>query len=240
MGLNDVVKFDAKEKIIEHRIQGGLGRLASMTNQEFVKELAADSPAPGGGSVAALAGAYSAALCAMVASLTHGKKGYDAVFDEMERVGGEAHPLKDRLLAAVDTDATAFDAVMAAMRLPKGTSEEKSRRLDALLEANKNATLVPLNTLRGSIRSLELAVVVADRGNQNSLSDAGVAALMGRAAAEGAYYNVLINLPSVDDVAFRTHVKAEAEQLLEHAQTLAEQVRTQVLERLRGKLASAV
>lgn len=237
MGLSDVVKFDAAEKIIEHRIQHGPGRLVAMTGGAFLKELASDSPAPGGGSVAALAGSYSAALSAMVAALTHGKKGYEAAFDEMERIGSEAHALKDPQLAAVDADASAFDAVMAAMRLPKATPDEKARRQVAMLEANKNATQVPLTTLRNCIRPLELAAAVAERGNQNSLSDSGVAALMGRAAAEGAYYNVLINLPSVDDAAFKTQVQCEADQLLARAQALADQVRTLVLERLRSKLA---
>ncbi|MBN2358986.1 MAG: glutamate formimidoyltransferase [Deltaproteobacteria bacterium] len=236
MGLSDIVKFDPQEKIIEHRIQSGPGRLVAMTGQEFLRELASDSPAPGGGSVSALAGAYSAALGAMVAALTHGKKGYQEVYDEMERLGAEAHPFKDRLLAAVDTDAAAFDAVMAALRLPKASAEDKARRQAAMLEANKNATLVPMGTLRGSIRPLEIAAAVAERGNQNSLSDAGVAGLMGRAAAEGAYYNVMINLPSVDDAAFRDQIRGEADQLLERALALADRIRTLVLERLRAKL----
>ena len=237
MGLDEVAPFNPAEKIIEYAIGARYARLASLPAHAFVEELASDAPAPGGGSVAALAGTYSAALSAMVAALTHGKKGYETAFDEMEQVGAEAHQLKEVLFGAVDADAAAFDAVMAAMRLPKKTDEDKAHRAAAMEVANQAATRVPLETLRQSLRPLELAYAVAEKGNQNSLSDGGVAALMGRAAAEGAYYNVLINLPSVEDRGFREETKREADALLEQAHALADRVRELVLQRLEAGLA---
>ncbi len=239
LGLNDITPFKPEEKIIEHCIGDRIGPLMARSGQDFVEVLASDAPAPGGGSVAALCGSFSASLAAMVAALTHGKKGYEQVFGEMESVGIEGHAIKDRLAAAVDADACSFDAVMDAMRLPKKTPEDKAHRAQALQEANKTATRVPLGTLQESIRPLELAVVVADKGNQNSLSDAGVAALCGRVAAEGAYYNVVINLPSVDDPVFRKEIKAEADELLARAHELADQIAKLVRERLEAALPAA-
>jgi len=232
MGLSEVAPFEPAEKIIEYRIGARFGPLARLSGHAFVDVLASDAPAPGGGSVAALAGTYSAALAAMVADLTHGKKGHESAFAEMEAIGTEGHACKDALLAAVDADASSFDAVMDAMRLPRKSEEEKALRQAAIQEANKGATRVPLETLQRCLRPLELAYLVADKGNQNSLSDAGVAALMGRAGAEGAYYNVLINLAAVEDMAFRDEIRREADELLAQAHASADKVRELVLERL--------
>lgn len=236
MGLNEIAPFDSKEKVIEYAIRDDDSSLMSKTGHGFVEILSSDAPAPGGGSVAALAGSFSAALAAMVAALTHGKKGYLEVNQEMESVGIEGHRYRDILLDAVDTDARSFDGVMEAMRLPRKSDEDKAARLAAIQEANKTATLVPLETLKNTIRPLELALVVADRGNQNSLSDAGVAGLMGRAAAEGAYYNVVINLSSVEDMEFREQTKKQADALLEQANQVAQQVQELVMSRLNKSL----
>ena len=165
-----------------------------MTLRGFADELSMDSPAPGGGSVAALCGALSAALSSMVANLTVGKKGYEAVADDMIATAVRGQALKDALLEAVDRDTRAFNKVMEAFRLPKATPEQAAEKDRALEAANKEATLVPLEVLEKAVEAVALARTAAAKGNTNSVSDAGVAGLVGQAAGEGAYYNVLINL----------------------------------------------
>ena len=203
-----------------------------MTLCDFADELSTDSPAPGGGSVAALAGAMCASLAAMVANLTHGKKGYTDDDAEMSGVALAGQPLKDEFLRTIDADADAFDAVMAKMRMKKKTPEQKAARDRAVQEATKAATLVPLSVLRRSLDALKLAKTVAEKGNVNSLSDAGVSAIMGYAAAEGAHMNVLINLAGIEDAEFVSRTKDEAEELLAIAKTLSEGIRKSVIETL--------
>jgi glutamate formiminotransferase/formiminotetrahydrofolate cyclodeaminase len=188
-----------------------------MTLRGFADELASVSPAPGGGSVAALAGAMAAGLAAMVPNLTVGKKGYKKVRDEMNDVAEEAQRLKDEFLRAIDDDTAAFNALMECYALPKGTPAEQAERAAAILEATKGATEVPLATLQRTVRTLQLCLAVAQRGNQNSLSDSGVGGAMALACATGAYYNVLINLkgmdvgdPALAQYAAKTRASAEA------------------------------
>jgi len=149
----------------------------------------------------------------MVAALTHGKKGYESVFDEMELVGLEAQKIKDSFLTDVDRDTQAFNRVMDAMRLPKKTNEDKSARNAAIEEATKEATLIPLGVLKRSLDAAKLAHQVVEKGNVNSVSDAGVAALSARTAAEGAYLNVIINLPGIQDKKFRSKTMDEAKKV---------------------------
>jgi glutamate formiminotransferase/formiminotetrahydrofolate cyclodeaminase len=201
MGLSDLYPFDPQKKIIEYQVDRKTP-LVSMTLKRFSDELSSDSPAPGGGSVAALCGALGSALCSMVAGLTHGKKGYETYNDEMEKTGIEAQSLKDRFLGDVDRDTAAFDRVMEAMRLPKKTDAEKESREKAMEKAYMEATRVPLGVLEGCVRAAELAQAVVQRGNRNSASDGAVASLAVRTAAEGAYFNILINLPGIRDKAF--------------------------------------
>ena len=231
LGLNDVAPFDPRQKIIEVRV-GQTGRLASMTVHEFSDELGSDSPAPGGGSVAALAASMAAGLSAMVAALTHGKKGYTEHDELMEQVGLKGQALKDRLLAAVDQDTAAFDRVMECFRLPRGTPEQKTARQAAITAANKEATLVPLGVLERCPEVLTLAMEVAEKGNQNSLSDSGVAGLMARAGAHGAYYNVLINLGGIEDPPWCEEIRRRAEDLLSQVDQLSQKIQTHVLEKL--------
>ncbi len=197
LGLRELAPFDPAEKVIEY--QAGLtdGPLVSLTNRAFVDELSTDSPAPGGGSVAALCAAQGAALCAMVANLTVGKKKYAGVQERMKDLAEEAQELKDFFLAAIDDDTAAFNAVMAAFALPKATPAETAARDAAIAAATLRATLVPLSVLEHVPPALALAGEVATGGNANSLSDAGVAGLTLMAGAEGAYYNVLINLAAL-------------------------------------------
>ena len=212
LGLNDLYPFEPEKKIIEYQF-GHSNALTGMKIDEFTNLLSTDAPAPGGGSVAALCGALSSALSSMVAALTHGKKGYEGAFGEMEEVGVEAQQLKDEFLADVDRDTEAFNKVMDAMRLPKKSDKDKTAREAAIEKATKEATLIPLGVLKRTVRAAELARKVVEKGNKNSISDAGVAALTSRTAAEGAYLNVTINLPGIQDKDFRAETMADAEQV---------------------------
>lgn len=197
LGLAELGPFDPGERVLEYRYRGKPKGLRAMRLTEFVDELSSDSPAPGGGSVAALCAALSAALSAMVAALTWSKKGFEDRRPAMEALGVEAQEWKDRFLELVDRDTEAFDAVLAAARLPRKTEEEAATRAAAMETANVRAAEVPLEVLEGTVRAFELAGIAARDGNPNSASDAGVAAAVARAAAEGAAMNVRINLPSI-------------------------------------------
>ncbi len=212
MGLGELYPFEPDKKIIEYQFRTA-GALAGMTVSRFVDVLSTDSPAPGGGSVAALCGALSCALSSMVAALTHGKKGYENAFAEMERVGTGAQELAAAFLADVDRDTAAFNRVMDAMRLPKSTDAEKGARAAAIEEATKGATLVPLGVLRRCREAVAHAGAVVRHGNRNSTSDGGVAAAAARTAAEGAYLNVKINLPGIADAAWKSETLEEARAL---------------------------
>ena len=198
LGLDEITPFDPAAKVVEYRFRGAPAGLVNQTQTEFANELSKDSPAPGGGSVAALAGALSAALSSMVASLTFAKVGMEDARPEMESTGRDAQALKDWFLAAVDRDTDAFNAVLTAIRMPRKTEEDRAAREAAMARANLEATLVPLRVLERCVEALELAHVAALDGNPNSVSDAGVAAACAVAAAEGASLNVRINLDSLD------------------------------------------
>jgi glutamate formiminotransferase/formiminotetrahydrofolate cyclodeaminase len=212
LGLAEISPFKPEHKIIEYRFRK-IGPLASMNLVDFCAELASDSPAPGGGSIAALNGALSAGLSAMVGNLTYGKKGYEKVREEMESVAEKAQPLKDFFIEAIDKDTEAFNCLMAAFSLPKKSDEEKKTRQDAVDEATKGATMVPFSVLEKSLVAAELALAVALKGNRNSLSDAGVAGLAAAVCAEGALYNVLINTQEMAAGPFRSETRAQARQL---------------------------
>jgi glutamate formiminotransferase/formiminotetrahydrofolate cyclodeaminase len=197
MGLEDVAEFDPDKKIVEYAIrEPGSDQLAAMSLTAFNHELASDSPAPGGGSVAALAGALAASLAAMVSNLTHSKPEYEEAWDEMEEVGVEGQRLKARLLDAIDEDTRAFNAVIAAAKADPETAEQ----------ANQHATRVPYTVCEDALACFDLLDRVADRGNPNSVSDAGVGAHCAHAAVHGGALNVRINLPGVGDDAFRTEM----------------------------------
>ncbi len=221
LGLNDLYPFEPEKKIIEYRVSDPHS-LAKMRTAELIDLISSDAPAPGGGSVAALCGALSSALTSMVASLTFGKKGYEEFNDDVETIGTRAQRLKNEFLSCVDRDTEAFKKVMEAMRLPKKTEEEIATRQSALEEATKQATLVPLDVLRMCVEAAEIAEEIAKKGNRNSISDAGVAGAVARAAAEGAYLNVCINLPGLSDQSFKEKAISEAEVLRKRAIEIAE------------------
>jgi glutamate formiminotransferase/formiminotetrahydrofolate cyclodeaminase len=208
LGLAQLSPFDPDKRIIEYAVRMP-APLASMTVERFVDEVSSNSPAPGGGSVAALAGSLGAALAAMVANLTVGKAGYESAWASASTLAERAQALKSALLAAVDDDTKAFDDVLAAMRLPKATDAEKSARSDAIAIAYEKATSVPLATARLCLQAIKLAEEAAVTGNRNSASDAGVGALVAKAGLEAAVLNVRINLPSVREGAFKVATVAE-------------------------------
>lgn len=185
--------------------------------KEFVDEVASSSPAPGGGSVAAVAGAQGAALVAMVCRLTIGKKKYESVADEMTQILEKAENLKRQLTDLVEADTRAFDQVMAAFRMPKDDPGQIEKRRLAIQEAYLEAAKVPLQTMKACADGQQLALAVAARGNSNAASDAGVASLMFEAGAQGARLNVLINLPSIEDAAFVESCRREVEETLAKA-----------------------
>jgi len=189
-------------------------KLSDMDLNAFARELAGDSPAPGGGSVAALAGGLAAALCAMVSRLTLGREKYKDAADDMEAVRQKADTASARLLALVDEDAAAYNKVSAAFRMPKGTDEEKAARADAIQEAAKAAASTPLDTLRTTADLCDLCRLTVEKGNPNCITDAGVAAQLIRAAAKGAAYNVQINLSSIKDAVFREHLAKQTNEIL--------------------------
>lgn len=192
--------------------------LTELTVQEFINELSSNSPAPGGGSVAALAGSMGAALTAMVCRLTVGKKKYADVQNEMESTLREAEELRGEFLRLVDEDTAAFNEVMAAFGLSKETPEKQERRTAAIQVATKKATLVPLNLMMLTEKAVALAKIVAEKGNKNSASDAGVAALMLQAACSGAALNVRINLGSLKDESFARETTGQMKEIVQRVE----------------------
>lgn len=215
------------EQIIERKLAG----LDESAPLGFLDAVAADSPAPGGGSVAALAGALAAALAAMVARLTVGKRKYAAAEAEMQALILKAEPLRATLTARMDEDADAFNAVMAAFKLPKETEEEQSARNAAIQAATIRAAEVPLSTARDCLAAMELALTVALKGNTNAASDAATAAWMGMAGIQGAALNVRINAASIEDPALKQRWQTELDRLMIRASSLLAQVQEAVTKR---------
>lgn len=176
--------------------------LRKLTVEGFINETASSSPAPGGGSIAALNAASSAALITMVANLTLGKEKYAAVEGDMKEVAAKAGALKDDFLALIDEDSNAFNKIMAAFKLPKDTDEAKKARSAAIQEATKGAALVPFKVGQKANELFALAEEVITKGNQNAITDGAVAAMNARAAVRGAFLNVKINLGSIKDGLF--------------------------------------
>jgi len=232
LGLNDVAPFDKQKKIIEYQFTEVENTLLDLNLREFANELSIDSPAPGGGSTAALCGALSSALSAMVSNLTVGKKEYEDVQSKVKDLATQGQTLKDQLLHDVDADTVAFNEVMVAMRMKKKTDKQKEDRAAAIEETSKKATLVPLGVLEKCVEALKLAKEVVLSGNKNSISDAGVAGLTAQAGAEGAFYNVKINLPDIQDGKFRKDVGNRANALKEEAIKLGNEIKDLVLKEL--------
>jgi len=227
MGLADISEFCLDKKIIEYSIENK-SNLVNMRVNSFVDELASSSPAPGGGSVAALAASLSGALSAMVANLTFGKKGYEAAWEKSVEIAEKGQDIKAKALQAIDEDTQAFYEMMDAMRLPKRTEEEKALRNETIQIATRNAILVPLKTLEIAVEAVKLAAEIALIGNKNAISDAGVAAITANAAAKSAYLNVKINMGAVQDEVFARDTLDCAERLLNETDKLALEVEKQI------------
>jgi len=200
MGLSELKPFDPKDKVIEYRIEKAAEKsLVRLNLRQFCNETLSDSPAPGGGSVAALMGALGASLGGMVANLSAGKRGWDDKLEYFSEMAVRGQQLKDELLFLVDEDTAAFNKVMAAFGLPKESAEEKAARSKAIQSANKYAAEIPLRVMETASKSYELLAAMADKGNPASISDVGVGLLATRACIDGAAMNVRINLSSLKD-----------------------------------------
>ena len=233
MSLDDLRPFDPREKVIEYLMEDEAQaavreKLVRMRVKDFIAETASESPAPGGGSVSACMGALAAALATMVANLSAHKRGWDDRWKEFSDVAEQGQALVAELTALIDEDTAAFNRIMDALGLPKGTPEEKAVRAAALEEATLYAASVPLRTMEASLKALPLALEMARSGNPASASDAGVAALAAVAAVKGARLNVRINAASLTD-------KTPAAPLLERADAIVEEALSyekQVLDRI--------
>lgn len=179
-----------------------MGRLVAMNLQAFLDELASSSPVPGGGSVAALAGALGAALSSMVCNLTIGKESYEGAQTEIKAALKESEHLRRQLTDLIDKDTEAFNEVMTAVKMPKETDEQKEKRRQALQNAYKNATCIPLQTARICNHVLDIAFIVTEKGNKHSITDAAAAAFLSQVGVETALMNVRINLGSLKDTEF--------------------------------------
>ena len=212
LGLSQLYVFNPEEKVIDYMVEE-VGPLASLTVKGFLSELASNSPAPGGGSVAALSGALGAALSSMVCNLTVGKEKYKDVQDEIKDVLKESETLRKHLTKLIDKDTEAFNDVMKAFKMPKETEEQKEKRKQAIQEGYKTAAAVPLETARTCEKILDIAMIIAEKGNESSITDAAVSALMAQAGVQSAILNVKINLSSIKDKQFVEKTTLELEEI---------------------------
>ena len=237
MSLDDLRPFNPKEKVIEYLMEDPAEvamheRLVRMTLKAFASETASESPAPGGGSISAYMGALGAALGTMVANLSAHKRGWDDRWKEFSDWAEKGQAIMNELVSLVDEDTAAFDKIMAAFGLPKGTEEEKQARADAIEGATLYASQVPLRTMKASFRVFEVARAMATEGNPNSVSDAGVGALAARSAVLGACLNVKINAVGLVDKVKAAELISEAEEIA--AKAVKEE--TEILEIVNSKI----
>ncbi|HXB96236.1 MAG TPA: glutamate formimidoyltransferase [Puia sp.] len=225
MGLDELAPFVPEERIIDYLLKDPSGaRLIRMSLRDFADETASESPAPGGGSIAAYVGSLGAALGTMVANLSSHKKGWDERWAEFGSWAEKGQGYKDELLRLVDADTRAFNAIMVAFGLPKSTPEEKADRHHAIQQATKTAIEVPFRVMQTAAAALEVIRAMATTGNPNSVSDAGVGALCVRAAVLGAFLNVRINAAGYDDKEFVGEVLAKGRDIEEKAIRAEEEI----------------
>lgn len=222
MGLDDLKSFPPHEKIIEYVLEAEnkTKKLVDLTCTEFADETASESPAPGGGSISAYLGALGAALAAMVANLSSHKAGWDERWEEFSDWAVKGQAIKNDLLALVDEDTNAFNKVMDAFGLPKGTDEEKAARSAAIQEATKYAAEVPFRTMQRAFDAFEVIKAMAENGNPNSVTDAGVGALCARSAVIGAFLNVKINAAGLKDKDFAEEILRQGAEIERKAVSL--------------------
>lgn len=214
LGLDELSEFIPEKKIIEYLLnEEKQDKLVNLSLQEFANETASESPAPGGGSIAAYMGSLGISLATMVANLSAHKKGWDKRWKEFSAWAEKGQNIKDELLYLVDEDTNAFNKIMEAFSLPKSSEQEVKTRSEAIQNATKYATEVPLKTMILAYSSFPIIKAMAEIGNPNSISDAGVGALCARSAVIGAYMNVRINAAELKDEAFKKEILAKAEKI---------------------------
>jgi len=230
LGLDTLYPFEIEKKVIEYAYESKMNKkkLISMSIKDFCDELSTDSPAPGGGSVAALSGSIAASLVSMVANLTFGKKGYEKYNDEVDDIASNSQKIKDIMLGLIDLDTEAFNYYMEVFKMPKKSEEEKRIRDEKLKEATKKAIDVPLKTLETIKELLPYLEKITQKGNVNSISDAGVSALNLLSCAEGAYMNILINLKNLTDENYKNNIREKSKKLLDEINQRCEKVKVEV------------
>lgn len=235
MGLDDLKPFDAQNKVIEFLLAKDepAPKLINMTMSEFANETASESPAPGGGSISAYVGALGAALATMVANLSSHKPGWDDKWEEFSNFAEEGQKIKDELVQLLEEDTNAFNKVMDAFGLPKDTDEQKNIRRQAIEEATRYATEIPYRTMKTATMAIPLCKKMAEIGNPNSISDAGVGAICCLTAIKGAYLNVLINVAGLKDKSWADNILSDASHLLETAQNDVEAIYDFVLNKIK-------
>lgn len=220
MGLSELKPFDPRERVIEFKMASATAKsLVKMNLREFCNETLSDSPAPGGGSVAALMGALGVSLGGMVANLSAGKRGWDEKLQFFSDWAVKAQQLKDELLFLVDEDTAAFNKVMAAFGLPKDSAEEKAARSAAIQSANKYAAEIPLRVMETAAKAFAVLGEMAEHGNPASISDVGVGLLATRACIEGAAMNVRINLGNLKDESVKSNLSAKLRELIDQSES---------------------
>ena len=225
LGLDDLYEFKPEDKIIEYKLADkNKDRLVDMTVADFSDETASESPAPGGGSVSAYMGSLGAALGTMVANLSSHKRGWDDRCPEFSEWAEKGMAAQSELNRLVDEDTDAFNKIMDAFKLPKQTDEEKAIRKQAIQDATKNAIMVPFKIMETAHKSLEMIKAMAETGNPNSVSDAGVGALAVRSAVKGAYLNVKINSQDLNDKDFVNDILKKAEEIVKDTEKKEEEI----------------
>lgn len=228
LGLDELYPFEPNKKIIEYILEEeankGKKRLIDMTLTGFADETASESPAPGGGSISAYMGALGAALSTMVANLSSHKRGWDARWEEFSQWAEKGKDIQTQLMKLVDEDTNAFNRIMDAFSLPKKTDEEKAERQKAVQDATRFATEVPFKTMQLCYESMDVAKAMAEIGNPNSVTDAGVGALAARSGVIGAFLNVKINAAGLEDKTFAANIIKEGEAVVEKAKQKEEEI----------------
>ncbi len=218
MGLDEIAPFNPKERIIEYMLEDGANKkLVDMNLTDFANETASESPAPGGGSISAYAGVLGISLATMVANLSAHKRGWDHRWEEFSNWADHGQAIKDELLFLVDEDTNSFNKIMEAYRLPNGSVAEIKARKEAINTATKYAILTPYKVMELCLSSMDMIQKMAEIGNPNSVTDAGVGALCARTAVIGAFLNVKINCKDFDDTTFVTDILAKGESVMEKA-----------------------
>ena len=218
LGLNELAPFNVRERVIEYMLEDGIKKpLVNMTLTDFANETASESPAPGGGSIAAYCGAMGVSLGTMVANLSAHKRGWDERWEEFSTWAEKGMEYQNILLDLVDEDTHAFNKIMIAFQLPKDTQAEKEKRKTAIQEATKYAILTPFKVMETAFASMEVMKAMADIGNPNSITDAAVGALCARTAVMGAFLNVKINCGDCEDKAFVNDILKKGQQLVDDA-----------------------